>query len=209
MMGSSLRLFASLSQTYRILVETGTWLGDGIAVALQAGFEKVFSCDINEELVQQARARFVEMPVDVQLGASEDVLRYVTAQLDEAAVFFLDAHAMPPGPDSREFSASTLRAGDENNKDLHCPIQREINIILGSGFQGHAILVDDTQCFGTWAFHFLTEEQVCNQVRAMCPGMYKFGHFQNVLCIVPLGTPMPRESLVRRAGRRARGLLPR
>lgn len=208
-MGSSLGLFSPLTQNYRVLIETGTWLGDGIAVALNAGFAEVISCDINEELVAQARDRFEGHPVEIHHGASEEVLRLVTSELHEAAVFFLDAHAMPPSPESREFSSSTLRKGDEDNRDLHCPIQRELDIILGSGFHGHTILVDDRQCFGTWAFHDLTEQQVRDQVAGLCPGMYSFGYFQNVLCIVPGGVSIPRESLGRRLGRRIRGILSR
>jgi hypothetical protein len=206
-MGSSLGLFAPLAKRYRLLIETGTWLGDGIEVALEAGFQEIVSCDINEELVAQARTRFAGLSVKIYHGASEEVLGVIANRLEEPAVFFLDAHAMPPSPSSREFSSSTLRRGDEENKHLHCPIQREIDIILNSNLRGHAILVDDRQCFGTWAFHFLTEQEVREQVTTLCPGMYSFSYFQNVLCIIPQGAPVPRESFTRRVGRRVRKLL--
>ena len=46
-------------------VETGCYLGDGIATALAWGFERVFSCDLHPDHVGHCRRRFA---VEIQDG---------------------------------------------------------------------------------------------------------------------------------------------
>jgi hypothetical protein len=205
-MGSSKGLFAPMAKHYGSLIETGTWMGDGIQIALESGFGQVISCDINEEFVLQARLRFKNDPVTVHCGSSEQVLKSVVREVAEPAIFFLDAHAMPPSPAAHVFSASTLVEGQEQNEALQCPILAEIDIILEGGFMGHAIFVDDRQCFDTWLFHFLSEQMVRQKVSSLCPGKYSFGYYQNVLCITPRGVKKPREPLRTTLGRQVRRL---
>ena len=148
-LGSSKALYSPLSRQYKCPIETGTWLGDGIQAALESGFRQVISCDINEELVMQARSRFQNQPVQVHLGSSEQVLKTLMLDVSEPTVFFLDAHAMPPSSEAQVFSAATLLPGHEDDQSLQCPLQQEIKIILESGYSGHTISIDDRQCFDT------------------------------------------------------------
>jgi hypothetical protein len=196
---SSTELFAYFAQRFGTFVETGTWQGGGIQAALNAGFRHIASCDINEDLVLQARARFRGEAVEVFHGSSEEFLGRLIPKLTEPTVFFLDAHAMPPSAKAKEFSPLTLKPGDEANPTLQCPLQEEVQLILQHEFMGHVILVDDVQCFGTWMFHYLSESQLKNQVHMMCPGKYAFHYYQNVLCIVPKGVGSPREPFVKSA----------
>lgn len=210
-MSSSTELFAYFAKSYRTLVETGTWQGGGIQAALDAGFRHVASCDVNEHLVSQARTRFRGKSVEVYHGPSKDFLLSIIPNLKKSAVFFLDAHAMPPSANAQEFSSMTLMPGDEANQSLQFPLLDEVNLILDQDFMGHVILVDDVQCFGTWMFHYTTEAQLKKQVCSLCPGKYAFHYYQNVLCIVPRGVGAPRESFVasvfRRVGRLQRTLI--
>ncbi len=107
-MGSSKGLFAPMAKHYGSLIETGTWMGDGIQIALESGFGQVISCDINEEFVLQARSRFKNEPGKVLCGSSEQVMRCVVREVIEQTSYFMDGHAMPPYPAAHVFFASTL-----------------------------------------------------------------------------------------------------
>jgi len=200
------RLFRAFAANYRTLVETGTWQGDGIDTALQAGFAQVVSCDVNGELVEAARRRFTAKPVRVLHSPSEEMLSNVVPMLTEPSVFFLDAHAMPVDVAFAEFSTMTLMKGHESNAGLQCPIEKELSIILNVELAEHVILIDDAQCFGTWMFHGLTEDDVRHQVESISPGKYRFSHYENVFCILPSQAPTPREKMRTRLGREIRAL---
>ena len=200
-MGSSVELFSPFASHYQTLVETGTWTGDGIERALTAGFKTILSCDVNEDFVLAARRRFEGLPVTVYLGTSEEALSGFVGEIKEPAVFFLDAHAMPPSPSSSSFSDATLTPGNKSDPRLQCPIEREVQIILEQGFRGDTILIDDRQCFDTWMFNFLSESTVRRLVENLCPGRYTFSYWKNVLCITPRGIESPAESLHVRWGR--------
>lgn len=208
-MGSSRKLFTPLASHYEILVETGTWTGDGVLAALAAGFKHVYSCDINGDFVVAAQERFRDYPVTIRHGASEQILQQLMREIDGPALFFLDAHAMPPSPTAHEFSFDTLTPGQETDPSLQCPIERELGIILSNGYRGHAILIDDRQCFGTWMFHYLSEESVRLLVEEYCPRLYEFSYWGNVLCILPRGVDRPEEDLRRVWRRRIKALLDR
>lgn len=77
-----------------VFVETGTHLGGGVALALEAGFGQVFSCDINPQHHQRAVAQFAAA-ANVSLSNSDSVsfLAELVPRLDRRfTVFWLDAH---------------------------------------------------------------------------------------------------------------------
>jgi len=199
-MSSSQTLFSYFAKHTRVFVETGTYLGDGIQRALDSGFETVYSCDVNEELVDQAARRFAEAKVSVLHGSSSDVLPDILRQIDRRAVFFLDGHGMPPDSSSRHFSSSTLLPGREDDSSVYAPLRNEIELILAHPVKDHIILIDDRQCFGTWMFDGLTESDVRNLFSSDL--QYKFYYFENVLVCSPgdLGAPSePFSSKLRKA----------
>ena len=74
-------------------VETGCFQGDGIAVALEVGFERVFSCDISPEFVQRCRSRFQgNDSITVLQLSSLAFLKQVLSALSGPTLFWLDAH---------------------------------------------------------------------------------------------------------------------
>lgn len=73
-------------------VETGILDGDGIAVALHYGFDRVYSCDIDPGSLEKAKRRFPQNNVLLTLGDSRDFIRQMSAAISEPAVFWLDAH---------------------------------------------------------------------------------------------------------------------
>lgn len=75
-------------------VETGTWRGDGVQAALDAGFERVYSVEQSPMLARAARERFRDCPsVGILTGNSPAVLRWLVPQLEGRRIlWWLDAH---------------------------------------------------------------------------------------------------------------------
>lgn len=74
-------------------VETGCYLGDGIAAALEAGFRDIRSCDIDPARIEQCQLRFSgQEALTLRLGASSEVLPDLLPDADVPTLFWLDAH---------------------------------------------------------------------------------------------------------------------
>lgn len=112
----------------KFFVETGTYDGDGIKAALGAGFEKIWSVELNERRVEACRNKFVNNSnVTILQGTSGDVLPSILSQLTEPATLWLDAHGeVIPG-----------------QPNPHDPIVEELNAIKASGVSDHILLLDD------------------------------------------------------------------
>lgn len=183
-MTSSVQLFSYFSNYSPILVETGTYLGDGIARALEAGYSKVYSCEINQGLVQRAKNLFSAGNVEIIHAPSEEALPIVLSQVHSRAVFFLDGHAMPESETATVFGSSSLKDGKSGDPKLFSPLMIELGLIGAHPIKDHIILIDDRQCFDTWMFDNLTEQTVKYRIQAINPN-YQFAYFENVLCCFP------------------------
>jgi len=76
----------------RVLIETGTFLGDMIE-AVRSDFERICSIEISKELYDRAKARFRKAKNVVLIhGDSGQALREIVSELEEPALFYLDAH---------------------------------------------------------------------------------------------------------------------
>lgn len=118
----------------RILVETGTYLGDMVE-ALKAEFERVYSIELDGALHEKARDRFRrDRNVKLLKGDSADVLPGILAELDQPALFWLDGH----------YSGGITGRGESDT-----PVLSELDSILRSPEKGHVIVIDDARCFGT------------------------------------------------------------
>ena len=105
------------------MVETGTHRGAGVAAAFEAGFPKVFSCDVSVEFVSLAAGFFdtyvQEDSLILHALSSEQALPLMLSALSGPALFFLDAHVNP------SMFASDLVDTDANP----LPLMRELEII--------------------------------------------------------------------------------
>ena len=162
-MTSSVQLFSYFSPYSLTLVETGTYLGDGVSRALQAGFKKVFSCEINAELVERARGIFDVNTVEIVHAPSEKALAIFLEKINSRAVFFLDGHAMPESDTSTVFGSSSLVDGVSEDPQTFSPLMVELGLINRHARKDHIILIDDRQCNPN----------------------YQFSYFDNVLCCYP------------------------
>ena len=59
-------------------IETGSFLGDGIQLAINSGFEKIYSIELGEHLYQHCKQRFANDPqVHLVLGDSSVKLKEI------------------------------------------------------------------------------------------------------------------------------------
>jgi hypothetical protein len=140
----------------QIFVETGTFSGDGIQKALDAGFEEVYSIDIDEKQVQNSLYRFRNQKnVHVFVKDSSYQLWDVIKGIKMPVVFWLDAHNGFPDPNA---------IGVKNT-----PLLEELEQIKRHPIKTHTILIDDLHCCGTLLFDFLTLDQIIAKVREINP----------------------------------------
>jgi hypothetical protein len=125
-----------------IFIETGTHGGDGIAIALATGFNKLYSIEIIPNKYDGCVARFAQEPkVKLYLGDSREILPVILKEIDEPATFWLDAHF------------GTVEQCIE-----------EIDIIGQHHLKNHTILIDDVRVFPSSS---ITLEQVQQHLHAI------------------------------------------
>lgn len=117
----------------RILVETGTYLGDMVE-AMKASFDRIFSIELSEPLFEKARKRFANIHhVEIIQGDSGIELGNIVPRIDRPALFWLDGH----------YSGRGTARGHEDS-----PIYKELNHILRRAALGHVVIIDDARYFG-------------------------------------------------------------
>lgn len=182
-MGSSLELFKKYKNDINIFIETGTFTGDGIKRALDAGFNKIYSCDINKDVIARAKTAFSNHNVKLLDQPSNIALKSFLDEINERCVIFLDGHSMPydENEQNRGFGEDTVLKGLPP-----CPLLQEIDIISNHHIKNHIILIDDYQCFGTWIFGGITLDMVNNKILKI-NDRYNTELFGNTICYSLIG----------------------
>ena len=119
-----------------VFVETGTYMGDTVRLALDYGFQEIHTIELNDELYAAAVEMFKdEHRVKIWHGDSYRLMPEIVDLIgDRPATFWLDAHASGPLP------------GGETGGS---PVVTEIQAIAKSPFKGHTIFIDDKRLFGS------------------------------------------------------------
>jgi len=124
-------VLSKFKANHNTFIETGTWLGGAVAVALQVGFEHILSIDVSvlhkETLTERFKDFIASGRIKLIYGDSATILKEVVAGLQEPSLFWLDAHYHGPG-----------MAGP-----VPCPLYHELEAIGQSPIKGHTIMVDD------------------------------------------------------------------
>jgi hypothetical protein len=114
-------------------VETGTYAGDGVQAALDAGFPHVISMDVDEANYNRALERFKDDPrVELHLADSAIKLYDIIKNIKEPITFWLDAHW------SGEGSPQGI---------VPIPLLYELSQIKKHPIPTHTILIDDMRCW--------------------------------------------------------------
>ena len=117
----------------KILVESGTLFWDMVE-ALKNNFEKIYFIELSDELCVKARKKFEnDSHVKIVHGDSEEKIKNVLDEINEHAIFWLDAH----------YSGGFTAKGKKET-----PIFEELDHILASKIN-HVIIIDDARLFGT------------------------------------------------------------
>jgi hypothetical protein len=116
-----------------IFIETGSFLGDGIQQALDAGFNKVISIELSDKYFSISTNRFSNNPnVTIIQGDSFKVLPDVISDIDEPITFWLDGHHS---------------CGDTALGEYWAPLIQELDVIKDHPIKTHTILIDDMRCW--------------------------------------------------------------
>ncbi|MGE5438078.1 MAG: hypothetical protein ACM3O3_12770 [Syntrophothermus sp.] len=125
----------------KVFIETGSYKGDGIEKALEAGFDKIISIEITPEYYELCVEKFKDNEnVKIYLGDSVKLLSDILNDINEPVVLWLDAHYTEP----------TTLYGDKM-----CPVLDEINIIKEHAKKyNDIILIDDMRCWTEDNFNY-------------------------------------------------------
>lgn len=131
-------VYLELIRTYpqmkalKTFVETGTFQAETVR-KMERFFEHLITIEIDPKLNAAARAKHPSPKIRYILGDSVEELRKISRELQQPALFYLDAH----------FSGAGTGKG---SKDV--PLIEELEI-LGKRTQPDCVIVDDLRLFGT------------------------------------------------------------
>lgn len=123
------RIFSKYKANCNVFIETGTHMGDSVQDAIDLGFKKIYSVEINPDFFNLCVNKFnaqLNKQVFLYNGDSTYFLPLILEELEERAVFWLDAHE-----------------GNGGN-----PLQRELEMVKNHPIKNHVILIDDLGHFG-------------------------------------------------------------
>jgi len=109
----------------RVMVETGTNLGNMIN-AQKHRFLEIYSIELDTWLAARAKRKFAAYPgIHLYQGDSGKVLPAIMSQIEEPALFWLDAHW----------------------GDIDAPIKLEMECIYRHPVRNHVLMIDDARYF--------------------------------------------------------------
>lgn len=154
-----------------VFVETGTYDGGCINVALSCGFQDIRSVEIYEPFYRECKNKFKNFSqVKLYLGDSIELLWKMIEDINEPITFFLDSHII-----------AQLRNDKLGKKEV--PILEELEIIAKHPIKQHTILIDDRQMLeakeitGGWIseeWKSLLEKDIISKLQSM--GNYAVGY---------------------------------
>jgi hypothetical protein len=116
-----------------IFIETGSFVGDGIQQALNAGFKKVISIELSDKYFEISKNRFLNNPnVEIIKGDSFKVLPDIIGNINEPITFWLDGHHS---------------CGDTALGEYWAPLMQELEVINQHSIKNHTIMIDDMRCW--------------------------------------------------------------
>lgn len=149
-------------------VETGTYMGDTVELALEAEFSRVHSTELDPTLFGAAVSKFCDNPqVSIWLGDSALLLPEIVSKIKDPATFWLDAHASGPLPGG-------VSGGS--------PVLDELKAIAASPIKTHTIFIDDVRLFGSEEWSGVKLEDALAILKQINPDyqiVYLDGHINN------------------------------
>ena len=143
--GSELKKYAS-----KCYIETGSFHGDGIQDAIDAGFETIISIEITPKYYEECKYRFKDNDnVTIILGDSVEKLAEILKTLNHSCTIMLDAHWM-------------WELSDHNGKIV--PLLEEFEVIKEHAkTYNDTIMIDDMRCWTKEDFWYV-DHQLTNEI---------------------------------------------
>ena len=139
-----------------IFIETGCFRGNSLGFAIGVNFQKFYSCDIDQEMVDYCLTSFNKDNLEIYNMTSTEFLDFLLPLLDEhdSIMFYLDAHL----PEHDKTSGAVLL---EN--ELNFPLEEELDIINKyRSNKNDVIIIDDLRIYedgpftgGNWDKRFM------------------------------------------------------
>lgn len=153
----------------RVFVETGTYRGDGIQLALDAGFEKIVSVDIDYNNVRFCWDRFdlshsTDKDILIYNGNSGTFLSAMIEKINEPITFWLDSHWQ--------------MFDNEPKGQYPWPLLAELAQIRNHHVKNHTIIIDDMLILTHPGVTGWTKDMIENHLLWINPA-YKFEYFSN------------------------------
>lgn len=163
------RHFDKYSNNY--LVESGTFMGNGIEDALNCGFKYVISYEVYYPLYLTCQNKFKNLTNVRIYNKSSTYLWDEIKEIDESITFWLDGH----------YSGS----GTGHDGKTYCPLMQELDAIARHPIKTHTILIDDRRLLIKSDDPFLfntTEDDVVAKLKTINPDytiIYEDGHIKD------------------------------
>jgi hypothetical protein len=124
-------------QKTKNFIETGSYIGIGIDLAIRSGFENIFSIEIQQHFYEKCLDKFKHNTnVNLILGDSFFELEKLLNQYpDTPFTYWLDGH---------------YSGGNTGKGVKETPLLRELEVILSRGIDGELIYVDDMRIYRTF-----------------------------------------------------------
>jgi len=164
----------------KYFIETGSYMGDGIEKAIEAGFENIISIEITPTYYELCKEKFKDYSnVEIVFGDSTKVLEEILNKINEPITFWLDGH----------YTDKSTLFGDK-----WCPLLDELEIIKQHKIKNHTILIDDLRCWrednGYYSHYLFNNEDIKNKVLEINPNYnlsFEDGFIPNdILVAIPI-----------------------
>jgi len=130
-MPAKTNIFKNFKNDY--FIETGSYLGDGIQFAIEAGFKNIISIELSDKYFTHCSNRFKQYPfVKIIQGDSADVLYDIIKDISVPITFWLDGH---------------YSCGDTAKGKYSSPLIQELDQIKKQCLSTHTIIIDDVRCW--------------------------------------------------------------
>jgi hypothetical protein len=114
-------------------IETGSYLGNGIKNAINAGFKYIYSIELSDKYYDICKNKFEgNSNVNIIKGDSSEVLFDIIKDINEPITFWLDGH----------YSCDDTALGK-----YWSPLIQELEQIKNHKIKNHTIIIDDMSCW--------------------------------------------------------------
>jgi hypothetical protein len=150
---ASKEVFSKYPNKY--FIETGTYYGSAIRIALESGFKKIYSIELSPFYYKHTKAKFKDQQnVQIIQGDSAKILGSVIDKIQGRITFWLDA----------QYSGRKAEKGDTMS-----PLMQELSAIGQHPIKRHTIMIDDVRLLGTDKFDGITLNQVIQKIMSINP----------------------------------------